>query len=57
MGRKQQEVRVVVTLSDYNSEQDKADEDLFHELAAEVRKLAEQPKYADIVLWVEGDNQ
>jgi hypothetical protein len=55
MGRKQQEVRVVVTLSDHNSERDQVNEDLFRELAAEVRRIAEQPKYDGILVFVEGD--
>ena len=57
MGRQQQEVRVVVTLSDHNSERDETDRRLLHELAAEIKKVAEQPKYADILLWVEGGEQ
>lgn len=57
MGRRQEEVRVVVTLSDHNSECDVTDRQLLAELADEIRKVAEQPKYADIVLWVEGGGQ
>lgn len=55
MGRDQREVRVVVTVSAHNSEQDRIDQALFDELAAEVKRLAEQPKYADILTFVEVD--
>ena len=57
MGRHQEQVSVVVTLSDHNSERDETDRELLRELAAEIRKVAEQPKYADIVLWIEGGGQ
>lgn len=54
MGRRQEQVTVTVTLSDHNSDRDETDRALLRELAAEIKKVAEQPKYADIVLWVEG---
>jgi len=57
MSRQQEEIRVVVTLSDHNSERDETDRQLLNELAAEIRAVAEQPKYADILLWVEGGQQ
>ena len=57
MGRLQEQIRVAVTLSDHNSERDETDRRLLRELAAEIKKVAEQPKYADILLWVEGGEQ
>jgi hypothetical protein len=57
MGRRQEQVTVTVTLSDHNSDRDETDRALLWELAAEIKKVAEQPKYADIVLWVEGGGQ
>lgn len=57
MGRQQEQIRVLVTLSDHNSERDETDRQLLRELAAEIKAVAEQPKYADILLWVEGGNQ
>jgi hypothetical protein len=57
MGRQQEQIIVAVTLSDHNSDGDGTDRALLRELAAEVKKVAEQPKYADIVLWVEGGDQ
>lgn len=57
MGRHQEQISVAVMLSDHNSERDETDRQLLRELAAEIKKVAEQPKYADILLWVEGGEQ
>lgn len=57
MGRQQAQVCVAVILFDHNSDRGETDRQLLHELAAEIKKIAEQPKYADILLWVEGGEQ
>lgn len=53
MGRKSAKIQVLVSLSDHNDpERDGADLDLFYELAAEVKRIARDPKYAQILDWV-----
>jgi hypothetical protein len=48
MGRKTAEMHVYASISNHNDEQDDLDEAAWKKFAAEVRKLAQQPEYADI---------
>ena len=52
MGRERHELTAHGSLSDHGTEQDNIDARLWNEFIAEVEKLAENPRYADIGLMV-----
>lgn len=53
MGRKSAKIQVLVSLSDHNDpERDGRERELFYELAAKVKELAGDPRYAQILDWV-----
>lgn len=51
MGRRTAEITVAVNLSNHNSEQDERDEALARDLAQRIKAIAEEPQYAEILLW------
>lgn len=48
MGRKQQRLEIVATLSDHNSEQDAEDEALLEKLRAAVQEVIDRPEFEPI---------
>jgi hypothetical protein len=51
MGRRTENITVTVQLSDHNSEQDEIDEALARDLAQRIKAIAEEPQYADILVF------
>lgn len=51
MGRETFDITTSVRLSRHNSDQDDIDDALAHDLAQRIKAIAEEPKYADILVF------